>query len=278
MAPASVLGPRHWVCGRNRPTSHLLEQGRPCSRHTRLCRFLTPSGQVPKGPGPESGQVPATTTPSPTTVSCRSTLLPSALLMALTQKLDPTHPWLSPPCEAQSFDPRPGVSAWSLSHLQQFPPEGFLMQRGCPPWGWIPGWASLQGNVPPLTTLWLPLSPPGHSGGHSEPCLDSGHRTLKLGLSVTFPGSSSPGCSQKTPSVPWASPSGGMGKGDCQTLWRDFQKLRWGDRLRGEDHTMEASGNLHLLRVIKCPAGWREGWQPEAWPGVCKAQNSAKTR
>ena len=120
--------------GETGPTSHPLEQGQLCSHHTRLCQFLTPSGQVPKGPGPESEQVPATTTPSPTTVSCQSTLLPTAPLMALTQKLDATHPRLSPPCEAQSFDPRPGVSAWSLSHLQPFSLEGFLMQRGCPPW------------------------------------------------------------------------------------------------------------------------------------------------
>ena len=51
--------------GETGPTSHPLEQGQPCSHHTCLCQFLTPSGQVPKGPGPESEQVPATTPPGP---------------------------------------------------------------------------------------------------------------------------------------------------------------------------------------------------------------------
>ena len=153
MAPTSVPGPRHWVYGRNWP--HLPPPG------------AGPTLQPPHTPLPVSDTFWAGAQrarswewtsashhpPRPTTVSCRSTLLPTALLMALTQKLDATHPRLSPPCEAQSFDPRPGVSAWSLSHLQPFPPESFLMQKGCPPWGWIPGWASLQVNVPPLTTL-----------------------------------------------------------------------------------------------------------------------------
>lgn len=48
--------------------------------------------------------------------------------MALTQKFDPACPQLSPPSEAHSFDLKPGLSGWLLSHLEQFPPEGFLIQ------------------------------------------------------------------------------------------------------------------------------------------------------
>ena len=65
-------------------------------------------------------------------------LLPIALFMALTQKLDAVCPPLSPPSEARSFDPGPGLSAWLLSHLEQFPPEGFLMRRGFLPSGLNP--------------------------------------------------------------------------------------------------------------------------------------------
>ena len=187
--------------------SHPLEHHQPCSHHT-----------LP---------LPVSDTSSAGAQRARSwewtrwgrgaALLPAALLMALTQKLDLAHPWLSPPCEAQSFDPRPGLSAWSVSRLKQLPPEGFLMQRGCPPSG-------LNSRVGQLTSkcsavskcLLLPLLPAGCSGGSSEPCVGSGHRTQEAQTCAfaNVPGLSSPVRSQKTPSAPWACPAGWVGKGD----------------------------------------------------------------
>lgn len=92
--------------------------------------------------------------------------------MALTQKLDPACPALSPPSEAHCFDPGPGLSAWPLSHLKPFPPaEGFLMQRGYPPSGLKPGVGWLMYKCYPVSkSLLLSLLPQDHFGGSSEPC------------------------------------------------------------------------------------------------------------
>ena len=181
MAPTSVLGPRHWVCGRNWP--HLPPPG------------SGPTLQPPHTPLPVSDTFWAGAQrarswewtsashhpPRPTTVSCRSTLLPTALLMALTQKLDATHPRLSSPCKAQSFDLRPGVSAWSLSYLTTVPSREFPYAERMSTMGLNPRVGQLTSKCATANnSLWLPLSPTGHSGGPAERCLDSRHRKLKL--------------------------------------------------------------------------------------------------
>lgn len=81
---------------------------------------------------------------SPPPASCQACLLPTALYMALTQKLDPACPQLSPPSEAHSFDLRPVLSGWLLSHLEQFPPEGFLIQSVLLPSGLNPRMGQLM--------------------------------------------------------------------------------------------------------------------------------------
>lgn len=116
---------------------------------------------------------------------------------------DPACPPLSPPSEACSFDHGPGMSARLLSHLEQFPPEGFLMHRGFLPSGPKPGGASLCVNAALPASLpsfhcfqqplWRPL--------RALPEQVQGTESPHLGL-VTLPSPSSPVCSQKTPSVP----------------------------------------------------------------------------
>lgn len=91
------------------------------------------------------------------------------------------------------------------------------------------------------------------------------------------PSSSSPVCSQKTPSAPWACPAGGVGKEDPSV--RPFKGLPetgvGKQTLRRRPHN-GASGNSHLLYVIKWPTDWKEGWMPG--PGLvgCKAQDCSQ--
>lgn len=137
--------------------------------------------------------------------SSKTALLPTALFMALTQKLDPACSPLSPPSETYSFDPWPGLSAWPLSHLKSFPPEGFRMQRGCPPSGPKPGVGWLMHKCYRVSkSPLLPLVLEDHFGGSSEPCLGNKSGAKKAGTCafVTLLGSSSVVCSQKAPSVP----------------------------------------------------------------------------
>lgn len=155
--------------------------------------------------------------------------------MALTQKLDPACPALSPPSEAHCFDPGPGLSAWPLSHLKPFPPEGFLMQRGYPPSGLKPGVGWLMYKCYPVSkSLLLSLLPEDHFGGSSEPCPGNKYRAKKAPICafVTLLAPPPQPVSKKLLLFPEPVQLEGWERETvCQTFQRDFQKLGWGNRL-----------------------------------------------
>lgn len=152
--------------------------------------------------------------------------------MALTQKLDATHPRLSPPCEARLWSQARRVCLVLFLHLQPLPSLGFPYAERMSTTRLESGWASLL-NMPPLTSsLWLPLSPVGHSGGHAEPCLDSRHRKLKHMPFVLFLSSSSQSVPRKLSFCSLSLSIWRDGKGRLSRPSEDFQKLRWKQTLR----------------------------------------------
>lgn len=90
-----------------------------------------------------------------------------------------------PTLKAHSFDPQPGMSAWLLSHLEHFPPEGFLMLRGFLPSGLHPrvGWLMCKCRAVSRSPV-LPLLPTDYCGGSQSPAWAAsiGHVSPSLGL------------------------------------------------------------------------------------------------
>lgn len=162
-----------------------------------------------------------------------------------------------PTLEAHSFDPRPGMSAWLLSHLEHFPPEGFLMLRGFLPSGLHPGVGRLMCKCRAVSrSPVLPLLPADYYGGSQSPAwaASTGHIKPQLRPLSPFPAPPPQSVPRNLLLFPKPVQLGGWErKARLSDLPQGLPETGVGKQTVRRGPHSGASGNSHLLYVIKWP-------------------------